>query len=168
MAEEAVLVATGADRPGVMDELSQFLLESGGNITDSHAVNLRGQFAMLLLVRAEAAAMTRIRAGLAGLKDRGILAELRPTASGARGGASFPYRFTASGKDQAGVLHRISHLLRVLKINIDSVETQVAADSSFQILLALSIPRETPVTMAREYLTVLCNELGISGTLVEA
>jgi glycine cleavage system transcriptional repressor len=168
MAEEAVLVATGADRPGIVDELSQFLLESGGNITDSHAVNLRGQFAMLLLVRADAPAMQTIRAGIASLAGRGIAAELRPASDAPRDPIAFPYRFVASGKDQAGVLHRISHLLRVLKINIDSVETQVAPDSSFQLRLALSIPRETPVTMAREYLMVLCSELGISATLSEA
>ena len=168
MAEEAVLVATGADRPGVMDELSQFLLESGGNITDSHAVNLRGYFAMLLLVRASPESMQKISLGLHALTARGINAQLHDASSTRRENGTFPYVFTASGKDQAGVLHRISHLLRVLKINIDGIETQVAPDSSFQIRLALAIPRETPITMAREYLTVLCKELGITGTLAEA
>ena len=166
MAEEVVLVATGADRPGVMDELSQFLLESGGNITDTHAVNLRGRFAMLLLIKAEAGALARMRAGLPGLADRGIHIELQPAAP--HNTTAFAYRFVASGKDQVGVLHRISHLLRVLKINIETAETEVAPDSSFHIKLELSIPRETPVTMAREYLTVLCKELGISGALTEA
>jgi glycine cleavage system transcriptional repressor len=168
MAEEAVLVATGADRPGVMDELSQFLLENGGNITDSHAVNLRGYFAMLLLVRASPEAMQKLSLGLGSLSGRGINAQLHDASSSPRKNGSFPYIFTASGKDQAGVLHRISHLLRVLKINIDGIETQVAPDSSFEIRLALAIPRETPITLAREYLTVLCKELGITGTLNEA
>jgi glycine cleavage system transcriptional repressor len=168
MAEEALLVATGADRPGVMDELSQFLLESGGNITDSHAVNLRGHFAMLLLVRASPESIQKLRAGLSSLNSRGIQAQLHDASPTRRDNGSFPYIFTASGKDQAGVLHRISQLLRVLKINIDGIETQVAPDSSFQIRLALAIPRETPITMAREYLTVLCKELGITATLNEA
>src|SRR5689334_20350253 len=108
MVEDAVLVATGADRPGVLDELSQFLLDCGGNITDSHAVNLRGQFAMLLLLRGEPAVLESIRRGLGALADKGIRAELKPASGTAIGAAAapstFPYRFTARGKDQAGVL----------------------------------------------------------------
>jgi glycine cleavage system transcriptional repressor len=170
MAEEAVLVACGADRPGVVDELSQFLLECGGNITDSRAANLRGRFTLMLLVRAEPDAMLRIRTGLASLEANGIRAELHAANHFANGASSssFPFIFTASGKDQAGVLHRVSHLLRVLNVNIDEIETHVAADASFQIRLALSVPRETPITMLRDYLTYLCNELGISGHLNEA
>jgi glycine cleavage system transcriptional repressor len=169
MVEDAVLVATGSDRPGVMDELSQFLLTCGGNITDSHAVNLRGQFAMLLLLRCEHDALEAIRQGLPSLVDKGIRAELKP-ASGtpAVEAATFPYRFVARGKDQAGVLHRVSHLLRVLKINIDNIETHVTPGSGeFEVRLDLSVPRETPVTMVREYLTYLCNELKITSELTE-
>jgi len=170
MVEDAVLVATGADRPGVLDELSQFLLDCGGNITDSHAVNLRGQFAMLLLLRGDSAALDSIRKGLGSLVDKGIRAELKP-ASGTAGTApaTFPYRFTARGKDQAGVLHRISHLLRVLNVNIDNIETHVTPGSGdFELLLDISVPRETPVAMLRNYLNELCNQLGIHGELNDA
>lgn len=163
-----MLVATGADRPGIMDELTQFLLTCGGNITDSHAVNLRGQFAMLLLVRGETAVLDSIRAGLLELADRGIRAELRPPSDTGRIAPTFPYRFIARGTDQAGVLHRLSHLLRVLNVNIDNIETHVASTSEFEIHLDLSVPRETPITMLRDYLTYLCNELGIKGSLTEA
>jgi len=170
MAEEAVLVATGADRPGVVDELSQFLLQCGGNITDSRAANLRGRFALMLLLRCETSSMDAIRAGLAELGQRGIHAELHSAAQDGKIGraTSFPFVFTATGKDQAGVLHRVSHLMRVLNVNIDEIETHVGDDASFKVSLALSVPRETPVTMLRDYLTYLCNELGISGDLKEA
>jgi glycine cleavage system transcriptional repressor len=170
MAEEAVLVATGADRPGIMDELSQFLLESGGNVIASHSVVLRGQFALLLLVRGETAAMDMVRMGLPGLAaSTHITLALQPASEVGHGeAATFPYIFTATGKDQVGVLHRISHLLRVMKVNIDNIQTRVSDDMAFQIRLDLSVPRETPVTMLRDYLTYLCNELGISGHLTEA
>lgn len=165
MAEEVVLVATGVDRPGVLDELSQFLLESGVNIADSHAVNLRGLFAMLLLVRGEPPALEAVRGGLQVLGERGIRADLHRAAP--KTANTFPYRFLASGTDQKGVLHRVSHLMRVLNVNIDNIETHVSADTSFQIGLDLSVPRETPVTMLRDYLTYLCKELGIQGELKE-
>jgi glycine cleavage system transcriptional repressor len=166
MAEEVVLLATGADRPGIVDELSEFLLECGANITDSRSVNLRGQFALLLLVRGDAAALGRIRAGLSALCGSGISLSLQPASRS--DSASFPYVFTATGKDQTGVLHRISHLLRALKINIDEVQTHVAEDASFQIRLTLSVARETPITMLREYLGVLCGEINVEWSLAAA
>ncbi len=169
MTENVVLVATGADRPGVMDELSQFLLDCGGNITDSRSVNLHGRFALLLLVRGDAGAIQALREGLPRLEESGIHAEVYATTAARPAEAStFPHIFIATGTDQKGVLHRISHLLRALKINIDDIRTHVAEDQSFEIRLALAVPRETPVTMLREYLTFLCQELGIKGELREA
>ena len=169
MAEDAVVVATGADRPGVMDELSQFLLECGVNIIQSRSVSLAGTYSLLLLIRGEPSAFEAIRMGLPKLTEGGICTELRPACAGdSSDAATFPYIFTASGKDQIGVLHRISHLLRVMKVNIEDMKTRVAADNSFQIRLALAVPRETPITMLKDYLSFLCKELGIEGELKEA
>jgi glycine cleavage system transcriptional repressor len=166
MADEVLVLASGSDRPGIMDQLSQFLLDNGGNIADSRSVNLRGQFSLLLLVKAEADAIERIRRGLAALAAMGIRVELhQPTGSGRRDESTFPYIFVASGKDRAGVLQRLSHLMRVLNVNIESMQTRVDEDQSFQIRLELSVPRETPTSMLKDYLTFLCKELGISGDL---
>jgi glycine cleavage system transcriptional repressor len=169
MPEEAVLIATGADRPGVMDELSEFLLECGGHVTNSRSVNLRGIFALLLLVRGEAPVIDAIRAGIQRLAQRGIIAEMRPANPlSDRDANVFPFVFTANGTDQSGVLHRISHLLRALGVNIDNIETHVADNGAFTMRLDLAVPRQTPVTMLREYLQVLCGELKMAGDLREA
>lgn len=166
MADEVLVLASGSDRPGIMDELSQFLLDNGGNITDSRSVSLRGQFSLMLLVRADDAAIAKIRSGLPTLAENGIAAELRqPTGTGRRDESTFPYIFVASGKDRAGVLQRLSHLMRVLNVNIETIQTRVDEDKSFQMRLELSVPRETPTSMLKDYLTFLCKELGISGDL---
>ncbi|HMB95809.1 MAG TPA: ACT domain-containing protein [Tepidisphaeraceae bacterium] len=166
MPTDAVLIATGADRPGILDELSQFLLECGGNITESRSINLRGQFALLLSVHGNEAALSRIHKGLPAMQAHGIIVELRP--ANEFNASAFPFVFIATGKDQAGVLHRISHLLRALSVNIETVQTRVSEDESFEIRLALAVPRETPITMLREYLTFLCEELKITGLLKDA
>ena len=46
----AILTALGIDRPGLVDEVSRFIYDRGGNIEDSRMVNLRGQFAIMVLV----------------------------------------------------------------------------------------------------------------------
>jgi glycine cleavage system transcriptional repressor len=169
MAEDILFVATGSDRPGIMDELSQFLLNCGGNIIDSSTALLRGQYALLLLVRGADDTADRIRQGLSTLESAGIHGKLHtPTAATATEEAAYPFIFVATGRDQAGVLQRISHLMRVLNVNISHMQTRVSKNQSFEIRMELAVPRETPVTMLREYLTYLCTELGITGELKEA
>jgi glycine cleavage system transcriptional repressor len=169
MADVAVLMAIGNDKPGIVDELSQFLLECGANITESRSVNLYGAFALLLAIQGEPAALQRVRDGLAPFAAGGLTLRLRESgASQPADTGNYPFVLTAAGTDQAGVLHKLSHLLRALNINIDELETHVHQDESFQIRLALSVPREIPVAMLRDYLSYLCNELKITWHLTEA
>jgi glycine cleavage system transcriptional repressor len=44
-----VLTAIGADRPGLVEEVSEFVLARGGSIEDSRMANLQGQFAIITL-----------------------------------------------------------------------------------------------------------------------
>src|SRR5437660_12874039 len=57
----AIFTAIGSDRPGLVDQVSQFLFDRGGNIQDSRMGNLRGQFAMIVPVRGPDEAMAKIR-----------------------------------------------------------------------------------------------------------
>src|SRR3954451_935204 len=81
---EIVLVATGADRPGVLDDVSAFLHERQATILESRVSLLRGSFALLLLVRADESAVAKITRDLPELQDSARLhAELRPGAADA-------------------------------------------------------------------------------------
>src|SRR6476660_1666843 len=59
-----ILSAIGGDRPGLVEEVSQFAFSRGGNIEDSRMVNLRGQFAMMVLLAGEEPTIARLRADL--------------------------------------------------------------------------------------------------------
>jgi glycine cleavage system transcriptional repressor len=173
MAWREILVATGADRPGVVDEVSLFLLDRGGNIRDSKMTNLGGRFAIIAEINGSEEALARIRRELPEIghqlhmhlelhaEDQHAVQAYRNTA---------PHRLIASGKDQAGVLYRMSHLLRVLNINIDDIRSTLgeAADEAappFVLELLLSVPKETPITMLRDYLSHLCQQMHINWEL---
>ena len=47
--ERTILILSGLDRPGILDEVSSFLAERGGVIEDSQTCNLHGSFAMVCL-----------------------------------------------------------------------------------------------------------------------
>jgi glycine cleavage system regulatory protein len=158
------------DRPGLLDEISSFLFDRDANICDSRLINLHGGFAMLLLIRAgHERAIERVREDLPRLAAGSrIHLDLQP-ADDHRETECFAYHFTASGADQAGLLQKISHLFRALNINIDHVEAHVPPQEtncpSFSMELLLSVPRQTPISMLRDYLDHLCKEIGIQWRL---
>jgi glycine cleavage system transcriptional repressor len=120
MQSHAILTAIGTDRPGLVDEVSQYIFDRGGNIEDSRMVNLRGQFAMMVLVAGSSDVLARVQNDLVSLG--GLHAEMRPAAAGERAGGAgaqaLPYRLRGTGIDQAGMVHRVAHVLREMNVTL--------------------------------------------------
>lgn len=163
---QAILVATGNDRPGVLDDISLFLHDRHVDILESRVSLLRGQFGLLLLIRAEEHAMAQFEQSVDELsRTAGINTEIRP-ASDAAASDSTPLRLSASGSDPAAAVFRLSHLMRVLNVNIENIETSTASrntgQSGFTLEMDLSVPRATPVMMLKQYVQALADELKIN------
>jgi glycine cleavage system transcriptional repressor len=168
----AIFVANGADRPGVLDDISMFLAERHVKILESRVSLLRGQFALLLLVGADAASLNALRQSMPELeKQVQIDVALRPAGESGTHDVT-PMLLRAEGKDPATVVHRLSHLMRVLGTNISNIETDTtgapASDNSgedeqtsFTLEMELAVPRHTPVVMLKQYVDSLAEELGI-------
>jgi glycine cleavage system transcriptional repressor len=172
----AILTAIGTDRPGIVDELSQFIFDRGGNIEDSRMVNLRGQFAIMVLVGGAADVAARIAKDLPEFSKRiGMQAELRPAGveppRGAKGPAdALPYRLVGTGIDQPGLVHRLAHLLREMNVNIESLETRLTpapytGAPMFELEAVLSVPRATQLSQLRQKLGAACDEINMDWDL---
>jgi glycine cleavage system transcriptional repressor len=166
-----VLTAVGPDHPGLVDTVTRYVLESGGNLEDSRMVNLHGQFAMMLLVAGSDATVDRLEAGLPGLqKQAGVLAQLQPAAAAPQAAAALPLRITAWAMDHPGLMQSVSHLLAGLDVNIESAETSLSAAPHtgtplVTLQLLVSVPATTHVSRVREELGRLCDELIIDWSL---
>ena len=175
----AILTAIGVDRAGLVDEVSGYILERGGNIEDSRMVNLRGQFAMMLLVSGDESVVRRIAEDrsrleeLTGLHVDVRLAPTPPKAAATAAAASsqgLPFRFVATAVDQTGIVHRLSHLLREMNVNIESLDTRLTAAPYtgapvFEVEAVLSVPRGTPVSQLRQKLGAVGDELNMDWEL---
>ena len=180
----AILTAIGVDRAGLVDEVSGYILDRGGNIEDSRMVNLRGQFAMMLLVSGDESVVRRISDERPRLQElSGLHVEVRPApappkagAAGAGAAASsqaLPFRFVATAVDQAGIVHRLSHLLREMNVNIESLDTRLTAAPYtgapvFEVEAVLAVPRGTPVSQLRQKLSAVGDELNMDWELEPA
>jgi glycine cleavage system transcriptional repressor len=166
-----VLTAVGPDRPGLVDAVTRFVLEGGGNLEDSRMVNLHGQFAMMLLVAGSDATLEKLKAGLPGLQEEaGVHAQLQLATSSPWSTAALPCRITAWAMDHPGLMQSVSHLLAGLDVNIESAETSLSSAPHtgtplFTMQLVVSVPASTPVAEVRQQLGRLCDELNIDWSL---
>ncbi len=169
----AILTALGTDRPGLVDEVSRFIFDSGGNIEDSRMVNLRGQFAIMLLVAGAGDALGKLKDGLARFAQAsGLHAELRSVSDAPAGaaGAARRYRLVATAIDQPGIVHRVSHTLRQMLVNIESLETRFTpapytGAPLFEMELTLSVPSAVAVVQLRQNLAATCDALNVDWEL---
>ena len=170
-----MLAGIGLDRTGIIDEVSHFLLERGVDVVETQLCNLRGTASFLLVIAGKPSAIERVRGQLSELSSVARMTiDLLPAKAFEETApmVGFPYRLVSRGRDQAGVVNRLSHLLRVLNVNIENFKIDPAIAESdgssteippgFELNLLLSVPRETPVNMLRGYLEQLCGEIGIS------
>ena len=172
MTQHAVLTAIGADRPGLVDEVSRFIFESGGNIEDSRMVNLRGQFAMMLLVGASSQTMHKLHThALSLIKQTGLHVEIRAIeGQKTPGKPALPYCLIASAMDQAGLVHRIARVLREMNVNIEDMQTDltdapITGTPLFEMKVTLSVPADLSISRLRQSLTKLCDESNIDWQL---
>lgn len=173
MPQHVILTAIGTDRPGLVDEVSQFIFERAGNIEDSRMVNLRGQFAMMVLVGGSEQTLARLRGELWQLQQSsGLQTDLRPAAASQMPASAHavPYRMKGTTLDQPGLVHRLSHTLREAGVNIESLDTRltpapITGSPMFEMTLEISIPASTSISKLRERLAIVCDELNIDWQL---
>lgn len=168
MTEQAVLTAIGEDRPGLVEEVSEFVFAHGGTIGDSRMANLQGQFAIMMLVGGTEGVLERLRHDLGALESQArIHVELTDTpSSGARQPARVPYRLTGRALDQPGLVHVVAALLRGLDVNIESMDTTLEAAPVtgapvFAMDLVIAVPAQASVRTLRAELEAVCDPLNI-------
>jgi glycine cleavage system transcriptional repressor len=168
-----VLTAIGEDRPGLVEEVSEFVFARGGSIEDSRMANLRGQFAIAMLIAGGDEAIERITREIDALSSRtGIQAQLTPAAASERPAGVTAYRLTGRALDEAGLVHRVASRLRTLDVNIESMETTLEAAPHtgapvFAMDLVLAVPNDTQLERLREELARVCDSLNIDWQLAQ-
>jgi len=171
-----ILTAIGADRPGLVDAVSEFVFSRGGNIEDSRMVNLRGQFAMMVLVGGAEETISRLRQDVGVLfREAALRAELHEASAppSVAAAEALPFRLTGTAIDQPGIVHRVSHLMRELHVNIESLETRLrpapyTGAPMFDMELILAVPRTTSLSQLRQNVAKICDELNVDWNLEPA
>lgn len=164
--EYLVISALGSDRPGIVDEFSEFILQRGCNIEDSRMSVLGGEFAFVVLVSGNPDGIARVKSEIEGLAGKSCLLVVAKETTRTPVTAEVnrvPYQLAGTGMDHPGVVHRFSHLLHEREINIVTMDTHsynapVSGTPLFHFEMMIEVPVSLTVSTLRQELTSLADE----------
>ena len=164
-----VITAIGADRPGLVDEISSFLAARAINIEDSRMAVLGGEFAVILLAAGAPGVVEKLAGELHALeKKTGLTVHARKTTAPneRKIKPSMPHRLTATSMDHPGIVNEITRILHNRDVNIESMETRVvnaplSGAPIFRMKCIINIPFEMKMTTIRKELEKLGDRMDI-------
>ena len=176
MSSYLVISAIGQDRPGIVDEVSAFILAHQCNVEDSRMAVLGGDFAMIMLICGPQAEVKKLADHLPELENKSALTIIsRSAASPAATQALpvLPYNLKALGNDHTGIVHEIAHLLAGMHINVEAAETATSHSPQtgtpiFSMHMKLTVPANLHTDQIRSELAKLGDELNVDITIEPA
>lgn len=162
-----ILTAVGADRPGLVADLTKHVHDAGASLADSRMVNLRGHFALLAMVEGADDAIAAARKALeADAKRMGLRLEIETVEKAETGKAgTVPYRLKTYSVDQPGIVARVTEVLRKHGVNVEELETRVesapfAGTPLFLLEAVVTLPSGVSARKVRDDLAGLGDAIG--------
>ena len=163
---QLIISALGPDRPGIVGELTAHLHAAGGNILDSRMVNLRGEFAMMILLEVGNDVAANVSRELPAVGERMKLrVSVTPLEAASAGAAKgMRYRLRTYSMDQPGIVARLTGVLRGHGVNIEELSARqesaaFAGSPLFLTEMRLTVPTNVPLGKLRAELEGVGNEL---------
>ncbi|MGI8906651.1 MAG: glycine cleavage system protein R [Candidatus Sumerlaeaceae bacterium] len=174
--EHVIVTSVGSDRPGIVAELSGWILENGGNIEDSRMSQLGGEFATLVLVSGDTGLAQKLESAREQFASQcGQTISSKPVAAAPSAPAisHLRYQLKATALDHPGIVHQVSQLLREQSVNIVSASTHTTpapftGAPVFQFQMLVDVPGTTTAAKLRDQLRELGDRDNIDFTLTAA
>lgn len=167
MKQSLVITAIGADRPGIVNELTEALLNASLNVEDSRMSVLGGEFAVMLLVTGNESSLESIKQqkdALASSLNLNVL--IKSTTAISSDTAHKRYQIRVEGMDNPGIVHKLARYLSQHGINIVNMQTDSghAAHTGtpmFTVNMQVDIPTEQNFSQVEADFSALCDELNM-------
>lgn len=171
MTTKLVISALGADRPGIVDELSNIIYNHDLNIEDSRMTVLGGEFAILLLVSGKLTSLDALQSELTEIEQALQMSLLvKPTTKSDITDNAIPYSVKVAALDYPGIVSNITNFFSSRHINIVNLETESysaphTGSPMFALDMTIGVPADTNIAQLRETFMDACDELNLDAEL---
>lgn len=167
MSQYLVLTAIGADRTGIVSELTKLACECSCNILDSRMAIFGSEFSFIMLLNGNNRAINQIELRLPKMAQNLDLHTMMKRASDYKvRNLTQHYEVTYAGIDQAGVLKAITAFFAARKIDISSLKSQIdpkTSQASAHILIGLT-DKVSIDALENDFLQ-LCDQIDVQGCI---
>jgi len=171
MTTKLVISALGADRPGIVDELSNIIYNHSLNIEDSRMTVLGGEFAVLLLVSGEQSAINALQTQANDIEQALQMRLLiKVTAEPGSADNAIPYAVEVAALDHPGIVNNIASFFSERDINIVNLQTESysaphTGSPMFALHMTVGISADTNIAKLRDAFMQVCDELNLDAEL---
>ncbi len=173
---QLVISAIGSDRPGIVNELSQLIVQNNGNIDDSRMTVLGGEFAIILLISASEKELAHIEALL---NEKSSSLELniitKQTSKNTLAEISaldkkIPYIVEVLAMDNPGIVYKLTDFFSTRNINIQSLQTDRypaphTGTQMFAIEMVITVPQSIIINDLRDDFLDLCEDMNLDASI---
>ncbi|MBN3564639.1 MULTISPECIES: glycine cleavage system transcriptional repressor [Aliamphritea] len=159
-----VLTVIAQDKPGLVELLSETIANHQGNWQESSMSRLAGQFAGILIIEVPQDHSEALTAALNDLQSQGLNVNVTASKDAAPEETYQHVTIELIGHDKPGIVREISHALNSLKINVESLSTELvsgsmSAEELFKAEASLRVPTSVELDDLQNALEDIANDL---------
>lgn len=166
-----VITALGEDKPGIIDKLSQTVVECNCNVIDSRMSVLGGEFAVMLMVSGKWNELAKLEDSFTTASETlGLTISCKRTEPRKPTTDLMPYSVEVISIDQPGIVHELARFFSSREINIHELSTtQYAAAHTgtpmFALQLTANIPASLHIAGLRDEFLDFCETQNMDATM---
>lgn len=173
---QLVISAIGSDHPGIVNELSQLIVQNNGNIDDSRMTVLGGEFAIILLISASDSELINIeqilnqQASSLALNITTKQTNDRALAENTSIEKKIPYIVEVLAIDNPGIVYKLADFFSSRDINIQSLQTDRypaphTGTQMFAIEMVITVPQTIIINDLRDDFLDLCEDMNLDASI---
>jgi len=128
MDKNLVITLIGKDNIGIVNHVTNIILTSHGNITESKMARLGGEFTMLMLISVAEDNLSQLEQAISALQKEGYQLFYKETEKDTTEKFSgwLPYEIVVTGADHEGIINHVTAQLSDSGMNIESIDTRTS------------------------------------------
>ncbi|MBI3926721.1 MAG: hypothetical protein HY319_14365 [Armatimonadetes bacterium] len=150
MKEYLVLSLIGSDRTGLVDQISEAIMEAGANLEDSRMAVLGGEFAMIMLCSMDQGQADQLESRVRRAAERLelVFTSKKTTARRSYRG-TVPLAVQVRGMDHEGIVHDLVHHMMERGVAVETLDSHVTnAPYSGTLLFSMNMRVEAPAAVS--------------------
>ena len=166
-----VVSALGKDRPGLVEALSQSIVECGCNINDSRMAVMGEEFAIIMLLSGNWNAIAKFETAVPRFEEKLELAiQLKRTDTRPATDKVIPYGVEVVALDHPGIVHDIAGFFFQREINIEDLYTSTyraphTGALMFSLHMTVGIPSDIAIAAIRGEFMDFCDDRNLDAML---